>query len=154
MALWIIAIFLLIILAYSFQKVQEDRVCFGETCFDVEIADTPLKRQIGLKLREDLDKDQGMLFIFDDPGVYQFWMQDTLIPLDIIWLNEEWEVVYMSENTPICEEIICARINPKISAKYVFEINAGVASEIELEVGSQLRYEEPSISRHVDNFFS
>ena len=58
----------------------------------------------GLMFRENMDSDRGMLFIFEKEGEYPFWMKNTLIPLDIIWINKDKEVVFISENAQPCEE--------------------------------------------------
>ncbi len=89
--------------------------------------------------REKLDLDKGMLFIFEEEGEYSFWMKNTLIPLDIIWINKAKEVVFISGNTQPCqEEYSCSSINPGKNAKYVLEINAGIAEKIGLKVGDKI----------------
>ena len=89
--------------------------------------------------RDHLDQDAGMLFIFEEEDIYPFWMKNTLIPLDIIWLNKEKEVVFISHNTPPCKTEQCPSYNPKNNAKYVFEINSGTARDIGLEEGNVMR---------------
>jgi hypothetical protein len=56
---------------------------------EAEIADTPIKRATGLMYRERLDKDHGMLFVFGQPSPWTFWMKNTKISLDLIWLDEK-----------------------------------------------------------------
>jgi len=80
--------------------------------------------------RKNLDKNKGMLFVFNKEGNYPFWMKNTLIPLDMIWINENSNVVFISENNLPCEKTICSSINPNQNAKYVLEINAGMAEKI------------------------
>jgi len=116
---------------------KEKSVCFAENCFFVEIADTPEKQTKGLMYRESLDENRGMLFIFDKQGNYSFWMKNTLIPLDIIWLNENKEVVFMENNARPCKET-CPSINPNQKAKYVLEINSGLANKINLKIGDKV----------------
>jgi len=112
------------------------RVCFEETCFFAELAQTPVERAKGLMFREELPKDMGMLFVFKGEGIHSFWMKNTYIPLDIIWLNAEKEVVFINKNTPPCGEE-CPSVIPDKSAKYVLELNAGIADKIGLEVGDR-----------------
>src|SRR3989344_2502586 len=86
----LIFIILLIFLFYNSEKPQ---VCFEEKCFNVELAKTDVEKAQGLMFREHLDRNSGMLFIYDEEGSYSFWMKNTLIPLDIIWINSQNKVV-------------------------------------------------------------
>jgi uncharacterized protein len=119
-------------------SVVED-VCFKETCFDIEVVDTPEARQQGLMFRENLPAGSGMLFIFDGVGVYPFWMKNTLIPLDIIWINSNKKVVHVANAVP-CVEDPCEIYNPNAQALYVLEVNAGVVDEIGLELGDTIKF--------------
>ncbi len=145
-------IFLLIIMAFASFKVKEktnkapagnettkeNQVCFNEHCFVVELAKTPAERARGLMFREKMDKDKGMLFIFDSEELNSFWMKNTLIPLDIIWIDENKEVVFLKENFLPCLEENCETVSPSERAKYVLEVNAGIAKEIGLAPGARL----------------
>ena len=117
---------------------SEDRVCFKSYCFEVELARTSLERDQGLMFRDSLAQDKGMLFIFKKEAEYPFWMKNTLIPLDIIWINKDQEVVFIEENARPCFESFCPGINPGKNAKYVLEINGGISRNIGLEVGDKL----------------
>jgi poly-gamma-glutamate synthesis protein (capsule biosynthesis protein) len=116
---------------------KEKSVCFAENCFFVEIADTPEKQTEGLMYRDSLAKDRGMLFVFDKEAIYSFWMKNTLIPLDIIWLNGNKEVVFIKNNAQPCQDE-CPAIKPDAEAKYVLEINSGLANKINLKIGDKL----------------
>lgn len=120
---------------------EEKSVCFEENCFFVEIADTPEKRTQGLMYQEKLDENKGMLFIFDKEGIYSFWMKNTLIPLDIIWLDENKEVVFMEKNAQPCQNE-CPAIKPDTKAKYVLEINSGLANKINLKINDKLIFND------------
>lgn len=117
---------------------KQNRVCFKDNCFNVELAITDEERTLGLMSRNSLDRNKGMLFIFNEEGMYPFWMKDTLIPLDIIWINQNKEVVFISENTQPCKEDLCPTVNPNQKARYVLEINAGISKEIGLKVGDKV----------------
>ncbi len=121
----------------------EPSVCFDETCFDVEIADDVEERTKGLMFREDLDKDEGMLFVFEQTGVYPFWMKNTPLSLDIIWMDSEFSVVYVANRTT---PFSTNNIDPGAEAKYVLEINAGLSDEYEIKTGSVGRL-EPKFER-------
>jgi uncharacterized protein len=115
---------------------RESTVCFENNCFKVELALTERDRELGLMSRESLDSDKGMLFIFPEEGDYSFWMKDTLIPLDIIWLDKDGKVVFMAENAKPCGNDLCLTINPGKKSKYVLEINGGMADKIGLGIDS------------------
>jgi poly-gamma-glutamate synthesis protein (capsule biosynthesis protein) len=121
---------------------KENRVCFKENCFLVEIADTAEERTKGLMYRENLAGNRGMLFIFSKEGLYSFWMKNTLIPLDIIWLNQNKEVVFMAKNSQPCGEKNCTGIKPDKEAKYVLEINGGLSDKINLKIGDRLIFDD------------
>lgn len=116
----------------------ETKVCKGESCITVEVADNMLTRTHGLMFREYLKHDEGMLFIFESESVYPFWMKNTLIPLDMIWMNGEGKVVYIKKNAEPCTTMMCPSINPSAEARYVLEVNAGVADEMTLAVEDML----------------
>jgi len=104
----------------------------------VELAGTDEERKYGLMWRERLDVDHGMLFVYPADGVYSFWMKNTLIPLDIIWLAADGTVVYISENAEPCTSDYCPSINPNKKARYVLEINGGEAERIGLSEGDRM----------------
>jgi len=114
------------------------RVCYKEHCFSVELAITEQEQETGLMYRRHMDPDKGMLFIFSDEGEYDFWMMNTLIPLDMIWIDSDGEVVFISRNSQPCSATRCPVISPGKNASYVLEINAGIADMIGLKEGSKL----------------
>ena len=113
----------------------------------LEIADSPTERTQGLSDRPSLPDDSGMLFIFDEPGYYSFWMKNMLFPIDIIWLDENWRIVKIDEN--ILPETYPALLDPPSPVKYVLEINAGKARELELELGERISL--PAATRELDS---
>ena len=114
------------------KKDEVKQVCINEMCFEVEVADDDKERQIGLMNRDFLEEDKGMLFVFPESDIHSFWMKDTLIPLDMIWINENGEIVFIKENaTPLSEEII----SPNAEALYVLEVNGGSVERKGIEVG-------------------
>lgn len=137
--------FLLLILSLSFLLLgagcQENaEVCLQEHCFQVETASTPVAREAGLMFRENLSDNEGMLFIFPKEDTYSFWMKNTLLALDIIWIDSQGNVVFMSKQAQPCEteQEQCEVITPTKPAKYVLEIKAGQAENIGLDVGDVL----------------
>ncbi|OGZ70368.1 MAG: hypothetical protein A2904_00605 [Candidatus Staskawiczbacteria bacterium RIFCSPLOWO2_01_FULL_33_9] len=114
------------------------RVCFKEYCFDVQLAQNAIDKTKGLMFQKSLEQNRGMLFLFDKEAKYSFWMQNTLIPLDIIWINENKRVVFISESNQPCTWSSCPSITPTADAKYVLELNSGVVQKIGLKLGNEL----------------
>src|SRR3989338_1279150 len=131
-----IIVILLSVYLYNFNKSKEPQVCFEDTCFNVEIVDTSAEREIGLMNRAELDSDSGMLFIFESEGNYPFWMKNTLIPLDMIWIDKNNSIVDIETALP-CEADPCPVISPSGDALYVLEINAGLSSQKGIITGMQ-----------------
>lgn len=127
-----------ILIAPATQQNPLNSVCLDENCFFVELAKTPSEQEKGLMNRSDLGKDKGMLFIFNKEGIYPFWMKNTLISLDIIWIDGNGKVVFISQNVQPCKSLFCLNINPTAKAKYVLEINGGASKNIGLNVGDEL----------------
>ncbi|MFA4955027.1 MAG: DUF192 domain-containing protein [Patescibacteria group bacterium] len=105
--------------------------------FTLEVADNDATRIKGLSGRENLAPDRGMLFIFDKPGKYPFWMKDTEIPLDIIWIkgDEVQEVVTLYPPRGLG---LTQRHDPLFDADKVIELNAGVAARLDIRPGTKL----------------
>jgi uncharacterized membrane protein (UPF0127 family) len=127
------------ILAPDIKKYSIGSVCFKERCFKVELAETRTQRDRGLMNRKELDRNEGMLFIFEKEGIYPFWMKNTFIPLDIIWIDSNNKIVYIGQNVQPCKSLICPSIVPSGKAKYVLEVNAGICKEINLRVGEEVK---------------
>lgn len=145
LVLIILIVLIAIYLAYGYWKQPKTTYQYAETnvvingkTFVLEIADTPGKRSKGLMYRTNLDDDKGMLFIFDKSGIYPFWMKDTYVPLDIIWVNSEGFIVAIKEDAKPCDNIasaICQSIIPSKPAKYVIELNSGKVASLGLKIG-------------------
>ncbi len=114
---------------------SNNSVCVAEKCFFVEVAKTTAEREKGLMNRSHLDENKGMLFIFENEGLYSFWMKDTLIPLDMIWINSANQVVFIAKNVQPCKSLICPSINSSARAGYVLEINGGLSDSLGIKVG-------------------
>ena len=108
----------------------------GKT-FEVEIADTQLERAQGLMFRKELKENSGMLFTFPESDKHSFWMKNTFIPLDIIWIDENFKIVYIYENAQPCRDI-CDSITPSKDARYVLEINSGLAEKYNFNMGDRV----------------
>ena len=103
----------------------------------VEVVDTPAARQQGLMYRKQLAANAGMLFLFERPEHHTFWMHNTLIPLDMIFITSDWTILGIVENaSPLTDT---GRSVPGDS-QYVLEVNAGFARSHGLQAGSSVRY--------------
>lgn len=110
-----------------------------------ELADTTEKRARGLMFRESLAKDRGMLFTFAEAQPWSFWMKNTRIRLDIIWLDANKKIIHVERNVPICTRTDdgCPNYQPNAPAFYVLELAAGVADELNLKQGVKLKFTVP-----------
>lgn len=102
-----------------------------------EVADTKSTREQGLSGRVSLKDNEGMLFVFDTPGRYGFWMKDMLFPLDLIWINQNGIVVEIERNATV-DSYPKTYINAS-PANYVLEVNAGVAEQQGIFIGSKVK---------------
>ena len=114
----------------------EAAASFGECDFLLEVANSPEERAIGLMGRESLGHDVGMLFVFEEERVLGFWMKNTLIPLDIIFIDSDETVVDVQTMRPEHETAPDLPIHTSAApALYAIEVNEGVAAECGIEPG-------------------
>ncbi|MBU6421484.1 MAG: DUF192 domain-containing protein [Gammaproteobacteria bacterium] len=105
--------------------------------FTVEVANTDAERERGLMFRVHMADDHGMLFVFPDVQPRYFWMKNTLIPLDIIFFDAHKRLINVSANTPPCKVDPCPTYGSTAPAKYVLELNAGMAAKLGLKAGDK-----------------
>ncbi len=110
---------------------------WGVARFTVEVADEPAERAQGLMNRESLRPTAGMLFVYDAPQRASFWMRNTLIPLDMIFMDPTGTVTHIHENAVPLDE---TPIDGGAGVLAVLEINGGLSRAIGIEVGSELRH--------------
>ncbi len=123
-------------------RTSRGRVVFPDgTVVSLEVADTEAVRERGLMFRERLAPDQGMIFVFPEPGEYPFWMKNTLIPLDMLWLDARSRIVAMAQSVPPCKADPCPGYPPNAIASYVIEVVSGFASQHRLKVGDTVKLE-------------
>src|SRR3989338_9107684 len=104
----------------------------------VNLATTDAAREQGLSGRENLKEDEGMLFVFDYPDKYSFWMKDMNFPIDIIWLGENLEVVYIKKDAE--PSSYPNAFGPDKNARYVLEVKAGFAEKNNLKEGDKIKF--------------
>jgi len=113
---------------------SKDKMCFNRHCIDVEIVWRKKDMLRGLQFRDSLAENSGMLFVFRRSARHSFWMKDTYIPLDIIWLDKAGRVVSIARNVPPCKKQTCPSYEPSADALYVLEVKAGTVSRLGIRV--------------------
>jgi uncharacterized protein len=115
-------------------------VYFKNNSFLVEVAETKQQQEKGLMFIESLPVNSGMLFIYKDEAPRSFYMKNTYIPLDIIWMDKEKKVVFIKENAEAAKLDVYETIQPQEEAMYVLELNAGSADKIGLRIGDKFEF--------------
>ncbi len=111
------------------------------TRIHLELALTDQEKALGLMYRDSLPANAGMLFVFDADASLAFWMKNTFIPLDLVWLDKEGRVVDVRANVQPCRADPCPTYEPARSARTVLEVNAGFAAAHWVKPGAVLRFE-------------
>ena len=117
-------------------------VAINEQTFKVEVADEDEERIQGLSNRESVDKDKGMIFVFEEKDKYGFWMKNVNFPLDLIYISDNKIVDIIKNAEPKAKDATDIQIyTPKEEANYVLEINGGLSDEFGFEVGNEVTFE-------------
>ena len=124
---------------YTFKKEGEltftDSLGNTKTKIDLEIADSEYERQLGLMNRKSMEENQGMLFIFDYERMQSFWMRNTLIPLDMMFVNKDNKIITIHKNT----KTLSAQSYPSIApAIYVVEVVGGFTDKYNIVIGDKI----------------
>ncbi|WP_165747937.1 DUF192 domain-containing protein [Cellulophaga sp. Z1A5H] len=130
--------------AITFKKEGELTIYKAKTdsiiaSFDIEIAETDYETETGLMYRKSMKANHGMLFVFPDVALHSFYMKNTEIPLDIIYLTENLKIASFQENAIPFNE---SGLSSQVPIKYVLEINAGLAEKYLLEVKDSVVYKK------------
>jgi uncharacterized membrane protein (UPF0127 family) len=110
----------------------------GKVIIRAEVADNQGKRMLGLMHRKYLAPEAGMLFIFENEQVRTFWMKNTLIPLDMIFISNELQIKDIIRNADPCEYSPCITYSSFHPVKYVLEINGGLSEKMGLKPGDSV----------------
>lgn len=109
---------------------------------EVQVADSEPRRVRGLMFQDPLPYDQGMIFVFEQPGLYSLWMLNMQFPLDMIWFDQDGKVVHIEKNVSPCKSALeiaaCQSIVPKGEAFYVLEVTSGFVERNNVTVDSLL----------------
>ena len=108
----------------------------GEPRFSIEIADDNVERSAGLMFRTAMDDDHGMLFVFERTRHLSFWMKNTPMPLDLVFIGEDGRIVDILPGEPFS----LAPIAPEAPARFVLELKAGTAEKTGIANGDRVRH--------------
>jgi len=117
-------------------KAKSDSVI---TRLDIEIAESEYETQTGLMYRDAMEANQGMLFIFSDIAMHSFYMKNTEIPLDIIFIDKDFRIASFKENAQPLNE---SGLSSEIPVQFVLEVNAGLVEKWVLEIGDRIVYKK------------
>lgn len=109
-----------------------------EAKIDIQIAQTDFDRELGLMYRKSMEENQGMLFIFPNETIQTFWMRNTFIPLDMVFINADKEIVTIRNATKTLSDQTYASTAP---AQYVLEVNEGFCKKFGIKVGDNISWE-------------
>ena len=104
---------------------------------DIQIADTDFDRQLGLMFRKSMSENKGMLFIFPQESIQSFWMRNTYISLDMIFLNADKKIITIHKNTKTLSDQSYRSTGP---AKYVIEVDSGFSDKFNIKVGDKVNW--------------
>lgn len=109
---------------------------------EVQIADTEPRRVRGLMFQQPLPYDKGMFFVFDTPGDYSLWMLNMQFSLDMIWFDDNGNVVHIEKNVPPCktalETMACPSYSPDKESLYILEVTSGFVDKFKIDQDSKL----------------
>ena len=108
----------------------------GERSFSIEVADDPGERERGLMFREQMDDDHGMLFVFEDQREVGFWMKNTPMPLDLLFIAQDGTIKAIKQGEPFSEAVI----SPGVPVRFVLELKAGIAGKNGIVDGEKARH--------------
>jgi uncharacterized membrane protein (UPF0127 family) len=113
----------------------------GERRFSIEIADEPSERQAGLMFRKTMADDHGMLFVFEATQPVGFWMKNTILPLDLIFIGQDGRIKAIQRGEPFSEAVI----SPGEPVRFVLELKAGTAAKDGIADGDLVKH--PAIAQ-------
>ncbi len=118
---------------------MEKKAFFVDKLVNLEVIETEEEKARGLMFRDNLEKDKGLLFVYDDPEARGFWMKNVKFSIDIIWLDNRSKVVHIERNVPPCLGDTCKVYYPSKEAYDVIEVNANFTLDNNVKVGDFVR---------------
>lgn len=106
------------------------------------LALTPEEQSSGLAIKETMKENEGMLFVFDTPKKYSFWMKDMKFPIDIIWLNSNKKIVHIEDRLEPCLFLLpCPSYTPNTDSLYVLEVVSNFTNKHDIRIGEQVFFD-------------
>lgn len=113
-------------------------VSIHDKTFFVEVAKNREFREAGLSHRESISEDKGMFFVFNRPDKYGFWMKEMKFPIDIVWIDQNFKIIYIKDSVlPSSYPEVFYPSNP---ATYVLEISSGLSEKYDIKIGNYIKF--------------
>jgi uncharacterized membrane protein (UPF0127 family) len=108
----------------------------------VILATEPSEQSKGLAVKDSMNENEGMLFIFKNPLKHSFWMKDMKFPIDIIWADPTGKIVHIEKNLQPCVFLLpCTSYSPKSDSLYVLEVVSNFTNKYDVKIGDQILYD-------------
>ncbi len=137
------AIFFFVVIAgltarFDSKKSTTEAVQINDTVLHIERAITPAEQEVGMAKFDSIPDDFGMLFVFEKPGRYAFWMKNMRFPIDIFWLDENKQIIHIEKS--VFPDTYPAIFEPSDEALYVLETAAGFSEKEKIKVGDTIGF--------------
>ena len=127
--------------ALNADNVSSSSVKIKGLIINVDLAKTPEQQAKGLSIKNTLNENEGMLFIFDTPKEYSFWMKDMKFPIDIIWISSDNKIVHIEKNLQPCVFfLLCTSYSPHANSKYVLEVPSNYTTKNNIIIGDRVDF--------------
>jgi len=121
------------------QKYKTRTISIKGKKFRAIVADTTIKRMIGLMFRKGIENNSCMLFIFNAEDFYAIWMHNMLFPIDVAWIDKGGKIVDLAQELQPCKSLYgCKEVVPQEKARYILEFNQGIIKKEKLKNGSKV----------------
>lgn len=134
-----VVLFVVVLLVTLLLNKKSTAVVAGEQTFRVRVAETDKDRQIGLSNKNKLGEDEGMLFVFDKPDYYSFWMKEMKFPIDIVYLNGDKVITVIENALPPLNNQELKIYQPTEPSDRVLEIKSGLSGKYNIKKGTSLK---------------
>lgn len=131
----IILIIFILVSFFVFFNLKKDKIFFSENFFFIDIVSEKEDLIRGLSGIKEMEDDSGLLMVFQNDDYHGIWMKDMHFPIDILWLNQSLEVVYIKES--VFPETFPEVFRPKEKSRYVLEVNSGMVGRFNISIGDK-----------------
>lgn len=140
---FLILVVLILLIAFSINYKNRNllKIEIKDKTVYASIADNNFEMMKGLMNVKKLGENKGMLFVYKEETASSFWMKNTLIPLDMLWINENKEIVHIKHNAQPCKTVTCPSYKTPVRAKYVLEVNGNYAESNNIKIGDTVKFE-------------